>query len=149
MKIVNDIKFRIWDVELQEFIQHTSNVPKTKIFDIHTIIEESGDYFNCRDGEFIIQKYTGYVDMDKKEVFVGDIIRIHIPCKMVGHSDVLIGVVIEREGVYILEYDNGNRRDYLKQVVGDGRVIGNLLYNTRDIGVDEGPEGPKDNEIPF
>ncbi len=75
-----DIKFRVWDKKSQEFFK-TDNF-WIRPHDFQTCFMEwrpdfDGEMvFETKESNFVYQQFTGFLDKNKKEIFVGDILDI-------------------------------------------------------------------------
>jgi uncharacterized phage protein (TIGR01671 family) len=76
-----EIKFRVWDVKNKKFL-NPSDIAINGNGNL--LITDSGWYENFENqnlSDYVVQQYTGFKDIDRKEIFEGDIIELEVPTK--------------------------------------------------------------------
>ena len=73
------LKFRVWDRLVKQFIY------PDKGYQGHYVLDLNGRFQNLQNGsggnEYVVQQYTGFEDINRKEIFEGDIIEFEVPTK--------------------------------------------------------------------
>jgi uncharacterized phage protein (TIGR01671 family) len=120
------IKFRVWDKLAERMIYpHNDNQQ-------HFIIDLNGRFHNLQNGsggdDYVIQQYTGLTDSNDKEIYEGDILKIHYD---VG-GDVIGQVLYEAdEGGYIFQWERkGPNQHHINlncDVAFESVIIGNIF----------------------
>ena len=111
---MREIKFRAWNKETKEieYMENSNTLPLLALFNLE----------NC--GSRIFMQYTGLLDKNGKEVFVGDIVS---PINFNGsYRDAIIKF---KNGCFIVE-SMGMCKDY--ECLGDKigfKIIGNIWEN--------------------
>ena len=110
------IKFRVWDFTIKRF--------DTQIYQVG---EQFGHPSSC---DWIAQQYTGLTDSNDKEIYEGDILKIHYD---VG-GDVIGQVLYEAdEGGYIFQWERkGPNQHHINlncDVAFESVIVGNILEN--------------------
>jgi uncharacterized phage protein (TIGR01671 family) len=75
------LKFRVWDIENKKFL-NPSDIAINGNGNL--LITDSGWYENFENknlSDYVVQQYTGFEDIDRKEIFEGDIIEFEVPTK--------------------------------------------------------------------
>ena len=80
-----EIKFRCWDKINKKFVPPSHIAINGNGI---LLITDSGMYEKLQnknycnvDREYVVQQYTGFKDIDRKEIFEGDIIELEVPTK--------------------------------------------------------------------
>ena len=112
----NRFRFRVWDFTINRF--------DTEIYQAG---EQFGHPSSC---DWIAQQYTGLTDSNDKEIYEGDILKIHYD---VG-GDVIGQVLYEAdEGGYIFQWKRkGRNQDYNNlncDLAFESVIVGNILEN--------------------
>ena len=112
----NRFKFRVWDFTINRF--------DTEIYQAG---EQFGHPSSC---DWIAQQYTGLTDSNDKEIYEGDILKIHYD---VG-GDVIGQVLYEAdEGGYIFQWKRkGPNQHHINlncDVAFESVIVGNILEN--------------------
>jgi uncharacterized phage protein (TIGR01671 family) len=75
------LKFRVWDVKDKKFL-NPSDIAINGNGNL--LITDSGWYENFENqnlSDYVVQQYTGFKDIDRKEIFERDIIEFEVPTK--------------------------------------------------------------------
>jgi uncharacterized phage protein (TIGR01671 family) len=112
------IKFRVWETamggqmiyDLDDLFKNPSVIP-SKIF-------------NCEDKLLFPQEWTGLFDINGKEIYEDDIVKIHRDKKYPGTSDWISSVIFER-GCFVTK----NGFTPVKDNIILTEVIGNIYEN--------------------
>jgi uncharacterized phage protein (TIGR01671 family) len=112
----NRLKFRVWDFTINRF--------DTEIYQAG---EQFGHPSSC---DWIAQQYTGLTDSNDKEIYEGDILKIHYD---VG-GDVIGQVLYEADhGGYIFQWKRkGPNQHHINlncDVAFESVIVGNILEN--------------------
>ena len=112
----NRFKFRVWDFTINRF--------DTEIYQAG---EQFGHPSSC---DWIAQQYTGLTDSNDKEIYEGDILKIHYD---VG-GDVIGQVLYEAdEGGYIFQWERkGPNQHHINlncDLAFESVIVGNILEN--------------------
>lgn len=136
-----EIKFRIWDKYNHEYWHYLR--PEI-VFDsdgaakIEFYIGGAGKFHDYRDGDFVIQQFTGLKDKNEKEIYEGDILRIKLPDtsywqdepRQIWNAEVKYE---EDRGGYILQFrEHGRRQPYIDlnyDSACDAEILGNIFEN--------------------
>jgi uncharacterized phage protein (TIGR01671 family) len=113
----NRFKFRVWDFTINRF--------DTEIYQAG---EQFGHPSSC---DWIAQQYTGLTDSNDKEIYEGDILKIHYD---VG-GDVIGQVLYEAdEGGYIFQWKRkGRNQDYNNlncDLAFESVIVGNIFEHS-------------------
>lgn len=159
---MREIKFRAWDKDYKKMITNFL-LPESKTFGMHRMaISFTGEVFTFTDWDmaeydedemynsakypsrFKIMQYTGLKDTNGKEVYEGDIVRMHFffenyhPVTLGAFEDeeeIVCKLSITPLGVY---FGNNNMTgylcDYLEDPSEELEVIGNIYENPELIG---------------
>ena len=76
-----ELKFRVWDVKNKKFL-NPSDIAINGNGNL--LITDSGyyqDFQNQNPSDYVVQQYTGFKDIDIKEIFEGDIIELEVSTK--------------------------------------------------------------------
>jgi uncharacterized phage protein (TIGR01671 family) len=123
---MREIKFRIWDVKLNEY------VPKREL-DRNFGLDFNGE-LRClvaarEEHPFILQQYTGLNDINRKEIYEGDIVKYKT---WTGRHDGITEVnqtqVQFKDGAYYPRFINDECEDsWYSFKVYDLEVVGNIF----------------------
>ena len=75
------LKFRAWDISNKKFLNPCDIAINGNG---NLLITDSGWYENFENqnlSDYVVQQYTGFKDIDRKEIFEGDIIELEVPTK--------------------------------------------------------------------
>jgi uncharacterized phage protein (TIGR01671 family) len=75
------LKFRVWDNKNKRFLDPSDIAINGNG---NLLITDSGWYENFENqnlSDYVVQQYTGFKDIDRKEIFEGDIIELEVPTK--------------------------------------------------------------------
>ncbi len=131
---MREIKFRVWNRNGQYMIKESR-------FDNYEITLDGQLHFyqNCEDGEFgldyateengyFIMQYTGLKDINGKEIYEGDIVKITsfgIPSNYKQKQSMIDEVIFENGGYTV----NGRAGSYLLESPGNVEILGNVYEN--------------------
>ena len=165
---MREIKFRVWDVQLNRFRRSDIIGPVNSIWGMKI---DRGVFSVSSTDTLIYQQYTGLKDINGKEIYEGDILKethydytgrltdiVRHPAKMVGYD--YRGIVYWTEGCPCNTKDSTDAYALLGfrtfpldttvgQVIGNSitrncEVLGNMYENPELIV--HGPDGPKYTE---
>jgi uncharacterized phage protein (TIGR01671 family) len=123
---MRELKFRVWDHDLKEFIEDSNADPHicwNGTVYCYERQKEGGDVLVSGIRNLTVQQYTGMIDKDGKEIYEGDIIF----GKVYYGSENGIGIVVYFTGSFIVDWRN--QIDDPLDEIPDIKVIGNIFEN--------------------
>lgn len=119
---MNKKKFRVWDTLTKTFLTDKSH------FQGHYVIGLNGSFHNLHNGggdlEYILQQFTGLKDKNNKEIFEGDIVKLHDSRNGDRVGDVYFG-----SGAFIVRHIASLFYGAKDGMCEDYEVVGNIFQN--------------------
>lgn len=141
---MKDLKFRVWDTELKEFVQYghilfsiESGTVTVSPLDPKYSYEQSNTPFSER---FVVSQYTGLKDKNGNELYEGDILLTEYNGHLLYSGAVY---VIPSTDKVLMDYDNVHP-DYRSDVTGlsDKCLVGNIWEHPEYLEEDENSISP-------
>jgi uncharacterized phage protein (TIGR01671 family) len=125
---MRELKFRAWDkyhkvfrsnVDVVLFTKYSTHDPFLKMVHVDNYNNKDNDFNNDR---IVIQQYTGLKDINNKELYEGDIVKI-LP-----NNYIALAEYSQESCAYLLKNKNGYR-GYFSIIQEGFEVIGNIYEN--------------------